>query len=47
MLDDDAQYEAECQKIRKDNAQLLDNFRTWLRQSKLTENTIKKHVDNT
>jgi site-specific recombinase XerD len=46
MADDYAKYEAECQKIRKENATLLENFSVWLRRSKLTENTIRKHVGN-
>lgn len=46
MSDDYTKYERECKKIRKENAQLLDAFETWLRKSKLTDKTIQKHVDN-
>ena len=45
-LDDYDKYENECNKIRQDNIQLLDNFGAWLREKQLTEDTIKKHVNN-
>lgn len=45
-LDDYDKYENECNKIRQDNIQLLDNFGAWLGEKQLTEDTIKKHVNN-
>ena len=45
-MDDYAQYERECTKIREENARLLQEFAEWLRQSKLTTKTIQRHVDN-
>lgn len=45
-MDDYAQYEAACEKIRKANNKLLNDFGTWLKASKLKEKTIKRHIDN-
>ena len=45
-MDDYAQYEADCEKIRKANNKLLNDFGTWLKASKLKEKTIKRHIDN-
>jgi len=46
MVDDYAQYEIECEKIRESNKGLLDDFSTWLRRSGLSSKTIKKHTEN-
>lgn len=46
MSDDYAKYERDCQKIRQENTELLEQFAAWLRKTKLTEKTIRKHVDN-
>lgn len=46
MTDDYAKYEQECKKIRKENAQLLEAFETWLQKAKLSDKTIRKHVEN-
>jgi len=46
MVDDYAQYEIECEKIRESNEGLLDDFSTWLRRSGLSSKTIKKHTEN-
>jgi len=40
------EYEAECARIRKENAGILAGFETWLEKSGLKEKTIKKHVVN-
>jgi hypothetical protein len=46
MLDDYEQYEIECERIRKSNDKLLDDFAKWLRKSNLADKTIGHHVDN-
>ncbi|WP_440895459.1 hypothetical protein ACS127_12960 [Amphibacillus sp. Q70] len=45
-MDDYKKYELECEKIRKQNNQLLDEFSHWLKEKKLSEKTIRKHTDN-
>ena len=47
MLDDYEQYEADCERIRQSNEQLLDGFENWLEQKNLTAKTIRKHRENT
>ncbi|GHO61512.1 hypothetical protein KSC_029330 [Ktedonobacter sp. SOSP1-52] len=39
-------YEQRVQAIQQANQPILDGFETWLRQSGLSEPTIKEHVDN-
>jgi hypothetical protein len=39
-------YEQRVQAIQLANQPILDSFETWLRQSGLSEPTIKEHVDN-
>src|SRR5258708_39025018 len=39
-------YEQRGQAIQRANQSILDGFETWLRQSGLSEPTIKEHVDN-
>ena len=46
MVDDYARYEAESARIRADNEKFLVEFAGWLRNSKLKDATIRKHVDN-
>lgn len=46
MTDDYEQYEADCAKIREANQTLLTEFAQRLKESKLTEKTVTKHVDN-
>jgi len=45
-VDDYAQYEKDCKKIRKENKKLLEGFEKELKKSKLTPKTIKKHCTN-
>lgn len=45
-MDDYSKYERECEGIRQENARLLDEFGTWLREKQLSEDTIRKHVYN-
>ena len=44
--DDAETYEQRVQAIQQANQPILDGFETWLRQSGLSEQTIKDHVDN-
>lgn len=46
MVSDYEQYEIECNKLRKQNEALLNEFSSWLRKSNLKDKTIDKHVDN-
>lgn len=45
-MDDYAQYEKDCERIRTENQKLLDEFENWLQEANLSERTIKKHIDN-
>ncbi|TRT82263.1 MAG: recombinase, partial [Microcystis aeruginosa Ma_AC_P_19900807_S299] len=45
-MDDSQKYEADCQKIRKANHELLKDFESWLESSGLSEKTINNHVSN-
>jgi hypothetical protein len=46
MTDDYAKYESECEKIRAENAKLLDEFADWLAAKGLSEGTVGKHCEN-
>jgi site-specific recombinase XerD len=46
MVDDYEQYEAECERIRRSNEKLLDDFESWLCKRNLTAKTIEKHIEN-
>ncbi len=39
-------YEQRVQAIQRANQPILDGFEAWLRQSGLSEQTIRDHVDN-
>ncbi|MCI5140388.1 MAG: recombinase [Candidatus Electrothrix sp. ATG1] len=45
-MDDYEKYERDCEKIRKANEKLLDEFETWLKAAGLSKKTINKHVGN-
>jgi site-specific recombinase XerD len=45
-MDDSQKYEADCQKIRKVNHELLKDFESWLESSGLSEKTINNHISN-
>ena len=45
-MDDYDKYEADCQRIRKANAALLDDFAAWLKATGLADKTVKQHRDN-
>ena len=44
--DDAETYEQRVQAIQWANQPILDGFETWLRQSGLSEPTIRDHIDN-
>ena len=44
--DDFQTYEQQVEAIRQANQPILDGFEIWLRQSGLSEQTIKAHVDH-
>jgi hypothetical protein len=46
MMDDYAQYEKDCERIRAENKQLLGEFENWLQDANLSEKTIDRHISN-
>lgn len=46
MLDDDFDYDKECERVRKENVALLGAFRAWLTASGKSKATINKHCLN-
>jgi hypothetical protein len=40
------QYEADCQRIRTTNKQLLIEFENWLKSAGLSDKTIRNHILN-
>jgi len=45
-MSDPEKYDARVRAIRAYNQPILDDFRIWLEQSGLVENTVKAHVFN-
>ena len=45
-MSDTTSYDARVRAIRVSNKPILDDFRTWLEQSGLSEKTVKSHVYN-
>lgn len=45
-MDEYEQFENDCKEIRKDNKSLLNKFEIALRESGLTDKTIKSHTQN-
>ena len=45
-MNDYAQYEKDCEAIRKANQQLLTEFSAWLKTAGLAAGTIKNHCSN-
>ncbi|MBC8183369.1 recombinase [candidate division KSB1 bacterium] len=39
-------YEKECEKIRKSNEKLLNQFEDWLAKKEIKQTTINKHAEN-
>ena len=47
MPDDEyKKYERACKRIKKDNAELLEQFGQWLSEMGLAEKTVQRHVEN-
>ena len=46
MTDDYSRYERESEKIRENNARLIDQFSTWLNSKDLSEKAIAGHRSN-
>ena len=46
MSNDYEQYEIDCERIRKSNGKLLEDFAGWLEQSGLASKTINRHTEN-
>lgn len=46
MTDDYAQYERECERIRAENARLIEGFTNWLSAKGLGDPTIRRHCEN-
>lgn len=45
-MDDFEKYEKDCQKIRKANDGLLNEFEVWLKSSGISKKTTNQHVSN-
>lgn len=45
-MDDFEKYEKDCQKIRKANDGLLDEFEVWLKSSGISKKTTNQHLSN-
>ena len=45
-MDDYEKYEEDCDKIRRSNTDLLNEFESWLKTSGLTSKTINSHRSN-
>ena len=43
MLDDESDYDIQCQQIRQENAILLGEFSRWLKKAGLAAATIRSH----
>lgn len=39
-------YEADCVRIHRENATLLNDFERWLKKKSLTEKTVSAHIGN-
>lgn len=46
MSDEFQKYEEDCDRIRRENARLLEEFESWLAAKGLSAKTIKAHVEN-
>lgn len=44
--EDYQKWEADCERIRKENEVLLEEFKFWLLKSGLSDNTVKSHIGN-
>jgi site-specific recombinase XerD len=46
IMDSYEKYKQDCERIRKDNERILDEFKKWLSDKKLSPKTIANHYDN-
>lgn len=46
MVDNYAEYEENCERIKLSNEKLLDDFKNWLGTKGLADKTIHKHFEN-
>ena len=46
MSQDYDEYERKCNRIRKENEKLLNDFAQWLAQTNLKDKTIQNHIQN-
>ncbi len=46
MSNDYADYEKQCERVRQENANLLDEFAGWLAAKGLSETTARRHREN-
>ena len=45
-MDDYKEYELACNKIKQDNDLLLNQFKSWLKEKKLSDKVINNHYNN-
>jgi site-specific recombinase XerD len=45
-VDDYKKYESDCERIRRENIEILKQFANWLQDKQLSERTIYNHVSN-
>ena len=43
---DDEEFEEKCKTIRQNNLKLLEDFDAWLNVKRLTDQTIRNHINN-
>jgi hypothetical protein len=46
LEDDYKKYEADCERIRRENKVILEQFAAQLQEQQLSESTVKNHVTN-
>ena len=45
-MDDYEKYKLDCEKTREENSSILDEFEVWLKNSGISDKTVKKHSYN-
>ncbi len=45
-MDSYKQYEQDCERIRKDNEKIINDFESWLSDKDLSKKTIANHCNN-
>jgi len=46
MIDEYAEYEKACKRIRKQNEKLIEEFGSWLNAKGLSDTTVRRHCEN-